>query len=37
MVGYTSCGVGVSGIPVRFHSRGEVVHITLTKNHASSL
>lgn len=31
MSGYTSCGVGVSGIPVRFSSRGEVTIITLKK------
>jgi predicted MPP superfamily phosphohydrolase len=29
MVGYTSSGVGVSGVPVRFNSRGEVVLFTL--------
>jgi len=29
MRGYTSTGVGVSGLPVRFNSRGEVVLITL--------
>lgn len=29
MQGYTSTGVGVSGLPVRFNSRGEVVLITL--------
>lgn len=29
MLGYTSTGVGVSGLPVRFNSRGEVVLITL--------
>jgi predicted MPP superfamily phosphohydrolase len=29
MVGYTSAGVGVSGLPVRFNSRGEVALITL--------
>jgi len=31
VVGYTSKGTGVSGIPVRFGCRGEVVHITLKK------
>jgi uncharacterized protein len=34
MTGYTSCGVGVSGIPVRFSSQGEIVTITLKGNHA---
>jgi predicted MPP superfamily phosphohydrolase len=29
MRGYTSTGVGVSGLPVRFNTRGEVVLITL--------
>ena len=29
MRGYTSAGVGVSGLPVRFNTRGEVVLITL--------
>jgi len=29
MQGYTSTGVGVSGLPVRFNSRGEVALITL--------
>ncbi len=32
MKGYTSAGVGTSGIPVRFGCRGEVVLITLKKN-----
>jgi hypothetical protein len=31
MQGYTSAGAGVSGIPVRFGCRGEIVHITLKK------
>jgi predicted MPP superfamily phosphohydrolase len=31
MAGYTSSGVGVSGIPVRFGCHGEVVHITLKR------
>jgi predicted MPP superfamily phosphohydrolase len=31
MVGYTSTGLGVSGIPVRFNSRGEVALITLRR------
>lgn len=31
MVGYTSSGVGVSGIPVRFASRGEVARIVLRR------
>lgn len=29
MLGYTSTGVGVSGLPVRFNTRGEVTLITL--------
>ncbi len=29
MIGYTSSGVGVSGLPVRFNTRGEVALITL--------
>jgi len=33
MQGYTSAGAGVSGIPVRFGCRGEVVLITLRKDH----
>lgn len=31
MQGFTSCGAGVSGIPVRFASRGEVVRFTLKR------
>ena len=31
MTGYTSNGVGVSGVPVRFNSKGEVTVITLRK------
>ena len=31
MRGYTSTGVGVSGLPVRFNSRGEVALITLRR------
>jgi hypothetical protein len=31
MVGYTGRGVGVSGLPVRFNSRGEVTLITLRR------
>ncbi len=31
MVGYTSTGVGVSALPVRFNSRGEIVLITLRR------
>jgi predicted MPP superfamily phosphohydrolase len=31
MTGYTSVGVGVSGIPVRFGTRGEVLRLTLRK------
>ena len=29
MIGYTTTGIGVSGLPVRFNSRGEAVMITL--------
>ncbi len=29
MTGYTTTGIGVSGLPVRFNTRGEVVLITL--------
>ncbi len=32
MVGYTTTGVGVSGLPVRFNTRGEAVLITLTRS-----
>jgi hypothetical protein len=32
MPGYTSAGVGVSGVPVRFNSKGEVTVITLKKS-----
>jgi predicted MPP superfamily phosphohydrolase len=32
MIGYTSCGLGVSDIPVRFNTRGEVAVITLRRN-----
>ena len=31
MIGYTSKGVGVSGLPVRFNTRGEVVIMTLRR------
>jgi predicted MPP superfamily phosphohydrolase len=31
MVGYTSTGLGVSGIPVRYNSRGEAALITLRR------
>jgi uncharacterized protein len=31
MAGYTSCGLGVSGPPVRFNSRGEAALITLRR------
>ncbi len=29
MLGYTSCGAGTSGIPIRFNTRGEITLITL--------
>ncbi len=32
MVGYTTTGVGVSGLPVRFNTRGEAVVITLRRS-----
>jgi len=32
MPGYTSAGVGVSGVPVRFNSKGEVTVITLRRS-----
>lgn len=32
MIGYTSCGVGVSGVPVRFSTHGEILLITLKKS-----
>ena len=31
MTGYTSCGLGVSDLPVRFNTRGEIALITLRK------
>jgi len=31
MLGYTSSGIGVSGLPVRFNTRGEVTLITLRR------
>ena len=31
MLGYTNTGAGVSGLPVRFHSRGEVALVTLRR------
>jgi predicted MPP superfamily phosphohydrolase len=31
MTGYTSTGLGVSGLPVRFNTRGEAVLITLRR------
>lgn len=36
MMGYTSCGVGVSGIPVRFASEGEIVFIRLRQGDTAS-
>ncbi len=36
MVGYTSAGCGVSGMPVRFFSRGEVTVFTLRKREQAS-
>lgn len=37
MLGYTSSGVGVSGVPVRFASRGEVVRIVLKRGRERSV
>ena len=37
MLGYTSGGVGVSGVPVRFSSRGEVSLITLKRKRSEHL
>ena len=31
MTGYTTSGIGVSGLPVRFNSRGEAVIVTLRR------
>lgn len=31
MMGYTSTGVGISGLPVRFNTRGEIVRIVLRR------
>ena len=31
MTGYTTTGIGVSGLPVRFNSRGEAVIVTLRR------
>jgi predicted MPP superfamily phosphohydrolase len=36
MQGYTSAGVGTSGIPVRYFSEGEVVLITLKKGNGNT-
>ncbi len=36
MQGFTTCGAGVSGIPVRFASRGEVVRFTLKRGDSVS-
>jgi hypothetical protein len=32
MAGYTSCGLGVSGPPIRFNCRGEAALITLRRD-----
>lgn len=32
MLGYTSCGVGVSGVPARFATQGEILLITLKRH-----
>jgi predicted MPP superfamily phosphohydrolase len=32
MVGYTSRGLGVSDVPLRFNCRGEIVVITLRQS-----
>jgi predicted MPP superfamily phosphohydrolase len=31
MTGYTSCGTGISGLPVRYNNRGEVTLLTLRR------
>ena len=31
MIGYSTTGVGVSGLPIRFNTRGEVVVMTLRR------
>jgi predicted MPP superfamily phosphohydrolase len=36
MVGVTSSGVGTSGVPVRFHSRGEILALTLRAGRAAN-
>jgi predicted MPP superfamily phosphohydrolase len=36
MVGFTNTGVGTSGIPVRFHTRGEIVVLTLRRDGPSA-
>jgi hypothetical protein len=36
MIGYTSRGVGVSGIPIRFNCSAEITLITLTSSHPDS-
>lgn len=36
MLGYTSSGIGVSGLPVRFNTRGEVVLITFRSQQSPS-
>lgn len=35
MVGVTSAGVGTSGVPVRFHTRGEILALTLRASPAA--
>lgn len=35
MAGYTSCGLGVSNVPLRFNTRGEVALITLRRSAAA--
>jgi hypothetical protein len=37
MIGYTSCGLGVSDAPLRFNCRGEVSIITLRRSLARDL
>jgi hypothetical protein len=32
MIGYTSCGLGVGDVPLRFNCRGEVSIITLRRS-----
>jgi predicted MPP superfamily phosphohydrolase len=37
ITGYTSCGCGVSGIPLRFYCQGEITFFTLRKGEADKI